>query len=167
VGILAQRLDRMRVRVQLPAAGIAAELHDRTEVDLSFAAGRYRRCSERDLEWQLATIAKLLWAQRMKEYYAALSEAFGETITKESSPISPRDQHFHAARADLLAEGASSDGRIYVTCRGMQTWTVRIAKASIRVLDEDEFAVRAREAAAALIADQFAKIRTLKDRFYS
>jgi hypothetical protein len=156
----------MRVRVSLPGGNIAGELRDRTEVQLSFAPGSYYRYGERELERHLASIAKLLWAGRMKEYYAAVSEAFGETITGEPRPVSPRDQDYYSARDDLIAEGRSSDGRIYVAVRGMQIWTVRIADGTVRALDEDEFAVRAREAAARLIRDQLTKIRALKDRFY-
>lgn len=164
--MLSDRLERMRVRVALPGDEIVGELRGRADVQITFAPGRYRRYREQDLEDKLASLAKLLWAGRVREYYAAVSDAFGETVTGEPSPSGVRDQAFVKARDELIAEGSSCDGRIRVTVQGMRRWQVRIANGTIRALDEDAFAERAREAAAALIEDQLAKVRVLKDQHY-
>jgi hypothetical protein len=166
MGVLADRLDNMRVRVQSPGGKIAAELRGRTDVRLSFSPESYRYFNEWDLERQLAALARLLWAARMREYYAAVSEAFGETITGESPPQTWRDQEYYSARDSIVAEGRSADGRIQLAVRGMTEWTVRIADGSLRTLTEDEFCARVGEAAAELISDQFAKIRELKNQIY-
>ena len=166
MGILSSRLDSMRIRASVGGGNIVGELRDRTNVHLSFASGSYRRYNEWELERQLANLARLLWAGRMKEYYVAVSEAFGESITREPGPVSPRDTDYFSARDELVAEGRSVDDRIYLAVRGMQTWTVHIADGTVRTLDEYEFATQVREAAAELIRDQFRKIRALKDRYY-
>ncbi|MGI5215514.1 hypothetical protein [Plantactinospora sp. CA-290183] len=165
MSVLAERLDNMYVRVASPAGNIVAELSGRTDVRLSFSAESYRYLNERELERQLVGLGKLLWAARTREYYAAVSEAFGETVTGEPPPIGPRDVEFHEARDELVAEGRS-DGTIQVSVRGMQVWTVRIADGTVRRLTEQEFAARVQEAAGQLIRDQFRKIGLLKAKIY-
>lgn len=169
MGVLADRLDSMRVRASAPAGDIVAELHNRTEVNLSFAPGsyhRYRRNGRQELERQLAALAKLLWAARMREYYRALSEALEETVAGEARPVSRRDMDYYAGREHVVAEGHSSDGRLHLMVRGMQTWTVQIANGTLEALTAEQFAEHVRAAAGELIRDQFAKIRELKQEFY-
>lgn len=156
----------MRVQATSPDNMITGELRDRTEVYLSFAPGSYRQYRTASLEEQLAGLARRLWVGRMRKYYEAMSEAFGETITKEPPPEGQRDADFHAARDELVAEGHSADGRIHVAVRGMRHWTVRIADGTVRRLTEEQFAAGVRDAARELISDQFAKIRELKREIY-
>lgn len=166
MGVLSDRLDRMRVQASSPDGMVTGELRNRTQVYLFFTSGNYRDYDEATLEHQLVGLARRLWAGRMKEYYAAVSEAFGETVTKESPLVSPRDVAFHEARDELVAEGRSADGRIHIAVRGMRSWTVQIKDGTLRALAEEEFAARVREAASALISDQFAKVRALKLKIY-
>lgn len=164
--MLSDRLDGMRIRASSPDGAVTAELHDRTQVDISFVPGSYRDYDETTLEQQLVGLGRRLWVGRMKEYYAAVSEAFGETITKEARPVGRRDVAFHKARDELIAEGRSADGRVHLQVRGMRSWTVRITNGTLHTLTEDAFAARVHEAAAALIGDQFAKVRELKLEIY-
>jgi hypothetical protein len=166
VGVLSDRLDEMRVQATSADGAIVGELRNRNEVHLTFAPGSYRRYNELTLEDQLIGLARLLWAGRMKKYYAAVSEAFGETVTGEPRPVGPRDVAYHAARDELVAEGRSADDRVHVAVQGMRRWTIRIKRGTVRALSEEEFAVRAGEAASELIRDQFSKIKELKRRIY-
>ena len=166
MGVLSDRLDSMRVRASSPDGMIVGELRNRTEVYLSFVDGTYRRYGRQELEDQLVGLARRLWVGRTKEYYAAVSAAFGETITGESPALGRQDVAFYAARDDLVAEGRSVDGRVQVTVQGMRDWTVRIADGTLRALTEEEFGVRVREAAAELIRDQPDRVRELKQQFY-
>ena len=166
MGVLADRLDRMRIRVTSPNGKITAELYDRTAVRLSFAPGSYRWYSERTMERQLAGLGRVLWANRMKGYYQALSEAFGATVTRESTPVTQRDLAYAAARDTLVAEGRSPDGQIRITVRGMREWTIRITDGTLDALPERRFAAGVEQAASELILDQFAKVRQLKDHHY-
>jgi hypothetical protein len=156
----------MRVQASSPDGLVTGELRGRSQVHLSFAPGSYRRYDEATLEQQLVGLARRLWAVRMKEYYAAVSEAFGETVTKESPAVGSRDVAFHKARDELVAAGRSTDGLVHIEVRGMRSWTMRIKDGTLRALPEEAFAVRVREAAAALIGDQFAKVRSLKLEIY-
>jgi hypothetical protein len=167
VDTIADRLDAMVVRVTGPGARFTAELRDRTEVTVRFQPGNYEEYDEELLERHLTAVAKLLWAGRMREYYAAKSEAFGMSITHESPPLTARDQDYDAERDRMVAEGRSADGLVSISVRGMQAWTVRIAPGTLRLLDEHQFADRVRAAAAALIHDQFAGIARLKAQIYT
>jgi hypothetical protein len=167
MGILADRLDAMQVQAMSPDGHIGGVLRNRTEVFIAFRPGSYDHYVESALEAQLTALAQLLWVGRTREYYAALSEAFGETITGESPAIGERDISYRSARDDLIAEGTSADGAVYIGVRGMRTWAVRIADGALGSLTEDEFAARAYEASHAMIVDQFAKIRRLKNYWYA
>ena len=166
MNVLADRLDSMKVRVSAPGGKLAAELRNRSEVELRFARGSYQWYSERSLETQLASLGKLLWAARMKGYHLAVSEALGEPVAREAPPVTPRDQAFYAARDRLVAEGRPADGRVAVAVRGMRDWQVTIANGTLRALNEDEFAARVNEAAGKLINDQQMKVWELKQRYY-
>jgi hypothetical protein len=65
-----------------------------------------------------------------------VSEAFGEPVTGDPRPETPRDEAFYAARDRLVAEGRSADGVVRVTVLGMRTWTVHIADGTLRALSE-------------------------------
>lgn len=166
MGVLSDRLDSMRVQASSPDGKVAGELRDRTQFYLSFVPGSYWSYDETTLEQQLVGLAQRIWSRRMEKYYAAVSEAFGETVTKESPPVSPRDFAFYEAREKLVAEGRSADERIYIALRGMRSWTVRIREGTLRRLTEEQFAAHMRAAVSAFITDQYAKVRALKLEIY-
>lgn len=163
---LSDRMESLNVRVSVRGGRIVGELRGRAEVRLSFEAESYPRYDERSLEADLVDLARLLWAGRTKRYYEALSEALGQTVTREDPPETPRDVAYDNAREQLVAEGSSTDGLVHLAVRGMREWTVRIADGILRKLDEETFAARVNEAAGELIRDQMAKIRQLKEQIY-
>lgn len=167
MGVLSDRLDAMEIVVTSPSGGVQARLTGRTQVSIAFAAGSYRRYTEEKLAGALVHVARLLWAARTREYYAARSAAAGELIVGESPARTPSDHAFERDRTRLVAEGASADQRVRVSVRGMQDWTIRITAGTVRALTEDQFAACVAEAADDLIADQLAKIRLLKEEHYA
>ncbi|WP_117214158.1 hypothetical protein [Allorhizocola rhizosphaerae] len=166
MGILADGLDNMRVQASTPGGSINAQLHGRSDVYVSFAPGYYRRVDRGDLEAHLASLARLLWVARMREYYALLSDALGMQVTGESPAISPRDVEYERQRDGLRAEGRASDGSVTVSVVGMKTWKVSVSDHALNTLREEEFAARVGEAAGALIHDHRRQIRELKMRIY-
>src|SRR5215475_3896211 len=152
MGVLADRLDDMQVQATSPDGHISGLLRNRSEVFIAFRPGSYVQYDEHRLQEQLGALARLLWAGRTREYYAAISE---------------RDRAYRSARDELVAEGMSADGLVYIGVRGMRTWAVRIADGALRSLREQDFTERAYEASHAMILDQFAKIRQLKDYCYA
>lgn len=166
MGVLAERLSHLHVRAALPDGGISGEFSSRDGVRIAFAPFVYNRVAKPELERRLAALARLLRIAQTREYYAAMSEAYGSTITKEPPAIRPRDQEYDRARAELVAEGRSTDGRVRITGRGMHAWTVEIADDALYALDEHMFAERVHEAAGELVHEQVAKIQALKARIY-
>lgn len=163
---LGDRLDQMRVRATTPGGSISADLYGRNDVRVSFAPGYYQRVDKNDLEEHLASLARLLWVARMREYYAMLSEGFGYQITGGSRAISPIDVEYERQRESVLAEGRSADDAVHISVRGMKTWTVRTTDHAVSTLPEEEFAARIGEAAKALIRDHRQQIMDLKYQIY-
>ncbi len=161
MGRLAERLDNIRVRVRAPGADIEAELSARNTITLSFGESVYEFIRERYLEHALASLARLLFAGWLREYRAAIADT--------GLNIDPKDQHdlnFRDERQDLQSSGESSDGRIRLTAVGMDDFTVRITRGTVRDLREREFVARVGEAAAALLGDYRTQVRDLKKRYY-
>ena len=159
---LGERLDGIRVRVQVPGTEIGAELRNRTDVTLTFGRSVYKWLSESHLEHFLATLARLLYAEWLRQYRAALSESY----LSASGPETPQEREFLAAREKLEASGQSPDGRITISATGMQNFRVRIAPGTLRELREREFVASATEAVTAFLDDQRTKIGELKQQFF-
>jgi hypothetical protein len=159
MGIIADRLDGLRVRASVADGGIRGELRGRASVEVTFAPWVCRMLDERSLERHLAALAKLLWAARMRDYFAAVSEAFGETVTREPPAAGRRDVEFVQARDRIVARGSSVDGRIAIEVLGMRAWRVTVADGTLRAR---ELPQQVREAAEALIQDQLRQVRLLK-----
>ena len=161
MGRLAERLDNIRVRVRAPGADIEAELSARNTITLSFGESVYEFIRERYLEHALASLARLLFAAWLREYRAAIADT--------GLNIDPKDQHdlnFRDERQEIRSSGESSDGRITLSTVGMNDFTARITRGTVRDLREREFVALVEEAAAALLADYRAQVRELKKRYY-
>ncbi|MEV4277162.1 hypothetical protein [Actinoplanes xinjiangensis] len=163
---LGEQLQSMRVRVTTPRHEMCAELHGHGEILLSFAPGWYDQCGEPDLERKLESLAKLLWAARMREYWRIFSRHTGRPITSESPAVSPRDFAYRENRERLTATASSPDGRIALSVEGMRSWTVSIRRGTVEALDEPQFITAVTRAASELIQDQYQKIAQLKDSLY-
>jgi hypothetical protein len=167
MGVLADRLDNMRVRVSIPGGEISAELYGRSEIRLEFEQGYYySRTDERELEHKLAILCRLLWVARTREYDAIVRSEGGEPIPRDLA-THPLDLKYHERLDELVAEGSSVDERIRVSVRGLREWTVKIKEGALRALHEGEFIGRAADAADALIRDQLDKVRQLRQQVYN
>ncbi|NUO57361.1 MAG: hypothetical protein HOV71_00815 [Hamadaea sp.] len=159
--MVSERLDRMVVTASTPDGAIAAELFDRDQVRLSFPGG-YRWLDESRLPGQLEALARVLWARRMREYFEIMSEDEDVPITAEPEPVTAGQWEFVERRAQIVARGESPDGRIAVSVRGMQEWTVRVQPGTLREYAEEEFAEAIRSVVTRLLDDQFRQITELK-----
>jgi hypothetical protein len=156
---LGERLDGIHIRVRVPGTEIEAELRDRTNVTIHFGRSVYEWLNEPHLEHYLATLARLLYTEWVRQYRAALS---GSAVEVDVA----RHQEFFAAREQLTASGRSADGRVTISATGMQDFHVRIAPGTVRELGEREFVASTTGAVAAFLADQRAKIGELKERCF-
>ncbi|WP_258175231.1 hypothetical protein [Actinopolyspora mortivallis] len=111
--------------------------------------------------WVLASLARLLYAGWQRQYR--------EAIEGRGLDVEPHDQHdfdFQAECRAVESYGESSDGRFALSAVGMDEFTARIKRGSLRELREDEFAARVSEAATLLVRDYQAKTTELKLRYY-
>ncbi|GIG91240.1 hypothetical protein [Plantactinospora endophytica] len=159
---LGERIDMMVVTASTPDRSISAELFDRDQVVLRFEPGYYRRVDEHALENQLAALARILWAHRMREYYAILSDLADTQITGEPMPRNEAQVEFLERRDDITARGVSGDGRISISVTGMQQWKVHIQEGTLHRLPESGFTQAVREAVKQLLDDQMRQITVLK-----
>lgn len=160
MGALADRLDGIRVRVCVPGTEIRAELSERTRIDVSFGEGTYEWLHEGDLQHHLATLARLLVTGWMRDYRAALTA----NDLLPAPPEELRNRDYERARDELVASGASGDGRVTVSAIGLRDFTVRIVPGTLRELTEDRFRSCVGEAATAFLADHMNRIHLLKFR---
>jgi len=155
MGLIADRLDSLRVHASVMDGGICGELQGRTTVRITVAP--WVVVNDRGLERHFESLARLLWAARMRAYFAAVSEAFGERVTREPVPVGSRDVAYRTARDGIVARGSSRDGRVVVEVLGMRQWRVAVRGAADTALGS-----AAQEAAEALIRDQIRQVRGLK-----
>jgi hypothetical protein len=152
MSLLTSSIDGLEAASYTPDEQVFAAVHGRTTITVSFAPGYYHRADEATLEWQFARLGKLL---------------FGETVTRESPPEGVRDEEYVRRRAELVATGTSSDGRIVVSVVGMREWAITITPGTCSALSEDAFCRAMGEAATAMMTDQFGQIRALKHEVYA
>lgn len=159
-------IDSLDVTVSTPDERAFGRVRGRTTVAVWFAPGWYDRASDTDVARQLQRLGRLLFAARMKEYYRLRSLAFRRQVTREAAPTSPQDREYVGRRESLVAEASGLDGRFRVSTTGMQGWTVEVEPGTVGAVDEATFCAAASAAGTALVEDQLAKIRGLKQAVY-
>jgi hypothetical protein len=157
---LAERLDRIHLRVRVPGMEIYGELRDRQRIEISFGEDTYSWMAESRLEQALAVLARLLTAGWGQEYHQAMRNSGLEVS------LSPdlRNDDYEQARAELTATGESADGLVSISAVNLRDFSVRIPRGTIREVPERQFVASASEAAATFLADHLAKIRELQQR---
>ncbi|HJP73807.1 MAG TPA: hypothetical protein VJ914_06045 [Pseudonocardiaceae bacterium] len=158
---LAQRLDRIQLRVRAPGVEIYGALCDRARIAISFGEDTYPWLAESRVEQALAVIARLLSAHWGRRYHQAIRDS-GLTVL----PPELRDPDYEQARAELTATGTSADGLVSFSAVNLRDFRVRIPPGTIRAVPEATFVASANEAAGAFVADHLAKIRELKQRHF-
>ncbi|HEY4024301.1 MAG TPA: hypothetical protein VGM75_36835 [Pseudonocardiaceae bacterium] len=156
---LAERLDRIHLRVRAPGVEIYGELSDRERIAISFGEDTYQWLAESRVEQALAAIARLLSAGWGQQYHQAIRDSGLEVLSPEL-----RDASYEQARAELTATGTSADGLVSFSAVNLRDFRVRVPPGTIRAVPEATFVASANEAAGALVADHMAKIRELKRR---
>lgn len=163
---ISERVDSMVVRATSPNGSVTATVRGMDGIEIAFAPGFYQRATPQEMETQLAQVARVLWANRMREYEAILNDESEGNLIVDAPAADRRDEQFYEQRDNLVAEGSSPDGRVRVTARGMRDWSVHIAPGAIDQMLEDEMTYAAVQAAEALIRDQMTKINELKFSLY-
>lgn len=160
-------LAELRATAVTPDERAFATITGRSDVRFGLAPGYYEWASVADLERQLTRLARLLFVARMKAYYVARSEDFGQTFTRESPPTSPRDEAYVLARSRVHVEGEAADGAVRVEAVGMDSWAVHLDRDVQRRLDERGFCDAVSRAASSLVESQLAQVGSLKREIYA
>ncbi len=166
MGIMADRLNRMEVRVSSPDRWIEATLTNQDQVSVRFGYDAYRLYDERTLEQQLGRLATRVWVEYRREYYRALSDATGEIVRGDEYEPDGQRRLFQQAQAAMISTGVSAGGWIKAEAEGLVRWQVTIRDGATRKLTEEQFVQEVQSVVAALLSNYYAKMVALKDGFY-
>jgi hypothetical protein len=170
VGVLAERMERLVVRVQSPDRYISAVLSHPLHLDVTFTPGTYRRYREHALERQLDVVATRLWTGHRRGYLHALSEALGEPDRGErdqdAMDIDPHSRRYQEAAASIVARGESPGRDIHVTTTALVRWEFAISTGTVHRVGEDQFRRDLVIAARSVLDGYLAQVRELKNEHF-
>ncbi|MFC5730954.1 MULTISPECIES: hypothetical protein [Nocardioides] len=146
-----EHLDTMVVEAATPDETTFGRITGRRQVDVWFAPGYYGHSTDDRIEAKLATLARLLWVARTKEYYRYKSELLGRVVRGEGAPQTLGQEARRAARNNILAVGESGDGLVRIESIGLFQWAVTLAPGSVPAVPESTLAARVGMAASRLI----------------
>lgn len=156
-----EHLQTMVVEAATPDETTFARLTGRRQVDVWFAPGYYAHATDARIEAKLATVARLLWVARTKEYYCYKSRSLGRTVRGEGSPGSRLEEERREARAAIHAVGESGDGLVRIEAIGLFEWTVRLAPGTVPAVAEQTLTAALSVAAARLIEQHENKLEAV------
>jgi len=162
---LQRRIEDSIVTVSTPNDLVHAEARGEREVRVWFAPGHYQRANPAQLERDLATVARLLFAAGLAEHARAQTEVTGRRFERRI-PLGRQDKEYAEALATLAAEGRSEDGSVTVSAVGQQGYSVTIAPGTLDRLDEQTFRMHCTQAAEALLVDTEQKAALARVRIY-
>lgn len=166
MGIVADHLDSLTVRVTSPDNQIMAQLANRTQVAFEFRPDRYRGYDERTLELQLAKTCRLLWVGYTRGY-ATVMESVGLNFkTKPQQAKTPAERRFLTERTQVVAIGATDKRQVRIKTIGLINWEFRIVDGTIKELSESDFLAELHTAGRTLMRDFNKKMVFLKDDCY-
>jgi hypothetical protein len=162
MGVLADRLDDLHVTVSTPDETCFGELRGRTGVRVWFAPGYYQYSDAGRLQQKLAQVGRLLYVAHMKEYWDAMSEAWGRPMSEAPA----EESRFNALAREIESEGVSDDGIVNVRAIGMYQWAVTLPANVTSKVSEEEFSRAAQQAGERVLVDHLAKMKQVKFHLY-
>jgi hypothetical protein len=158
--------ESFRATAETPNGRLSATIQSVDLVTVSIDPSYFNSTSPQQLEQQLATLAKLLFVERMREYYRARSQDFSEPVMREASPVTTEDHEYVDRRNEIQVVGGS-EGSVEVVSTGMQEWSVNINREWFANVDNGSFCAAAGQAASELVRAQFAQVGQLKREIYA
>lgn len=153
-------LDSLSVDAETPNGQVLGVLRHGSEVTIRIHHGYAERVGDREIGTQLARVARLLVAARMREL-RGLQEVH---LTPPTEP--PR-----GARAELREQleaisvsGASQDGAVEAVTLGLSTWTVTVSTGTTARLGSSGLSQAATEAANTAVARWLDEVEQLRIR---
>ncbi|MGH8791727.1 MAG: hypothetical protein ACRDXX_03670 [Stackebrandtia sp.] len=162
MGVIADRLDRMTVKVTSPDGHIKGKLADRDQVSVRFRPGSYVYYTEQALERQLSRLGTLLWTGYQRGYLTVVTEAGGEVLRGPQDAWDASSREFLARRRDVKVECHSPDRTIQLRTVGLSEWTTRIAPGTLDWLSEAGFLEALHAVVPVTVGRYFQKVEALK-----
>lgn len=119
MGIYADRMASLTVRVVSPDNKVRAVLSNRTVSEVAFRPGAYAQYSESSLELQVASLAELLHTGRHRAAQMTILEATGCDVSYGNRELDRRDRELRDQLAELEPVGLSGGKCLKLTCTGM------------------------------------------------
>lgn len=166
MGVMADRLAAMVVKVTSPDGQIEGELRDNDALRLSFHPGTYRTYTEDNLGRQLSRLALRMWTGYQRAYDEAIAEATGRPVERSVEEWDANRRRFRQAQAETKCTGFSTDGWVYAETVGFVSWNFVVRNGAIAKLDEGEFVAEALSAYFVMNNDYRNKMRALRAEHY-
>lgn len=165
MGILADRLDGLRIETSSPDGLVTGTFRLEHGVSIQFRDNAYRHYRERGLEHQLSALAARWWRDYLRARDTAVAEASIRPVD-DDEPWDANSRRFRAERDASGFQGMSARGYVYVQSTGLLRWQIIIRDGALSALDEDGFADELRSGYAAMMTDYRVKLMRLRDKHY-
>ena len=150
----ADMIERSEVTVTTPNGQVTATVRGEREVSVRFAPGFYATCSTAQLQENLQTVARLLFAAARREHLEQIRAFTGrDDVESRPDPQTPRDRDYYTKLAELFAEGESDDELVSVSAVGQQNYVVRVKPGILDRVPQERVEASCAQAANRLLAD--------------
>lgn len=165
MGIVADRLKALTIRVTSPDANIQGKLNGR-DVRIQFRPDTYRDYDDPRLAHQLSRLLTLMATGYRRGHRQIMDEVELTSVTNPDDARSEAQRRYLEEVARLVVVGATSSGLVRVKSTGMRNWECRIADGTIAYLTENDFVAETEAAIQVLLRNYRREITFLKDRCY-
>jgi len=150
----AELIERSEVTVTIPNGHVTATVRGERDVTVGFAPGFYATCSTVQLQDNLQTVARLLFAAARREHLEQIRAFTGrDDVESRPEPQTPQDHDYYARLAELFAEGESDDGLVSVSAVGQQQYVVRVKPGVLDRVPQAQMEASCAQAANRLLAE--------------
>jgi hypothetical protein len=153
--------DPLAFTVTSPDENLHAEIGSGYRVRLGFLPGTLRLYDEPTLEHQLAQLARLAWAEYLREQ-RALSDGSGYA----DDTSDPNRRRYREGLRRIEAAGTSAGEWVEAETVGLERWRFAIAAGATSRLDGDMLAAEIESAVASAVADYELRGVLLKDECF-
>lgn len=165
VGIVADRLQALTIRVTSPDANLQGRLNGR-DVRIQFRPDTYRDYDEPKLAHQLGRLLTLMSTGYRRGHGEIMKEAKLISVTDPKDAGNEAQRRYLEGVAQLAVVGKTSRGLVRIRSIGMRNWECRIADETVANLAESAFIAETEASIQTLLSNYRREIVFLKDRCY-
>jgi DNA-binding protein YbaB len=163
----AEMVERSEVTVTTPNGQVTASVRGQREVTVRFAPGFYARCSTVQLQENLQTAARLLFAAARRDHLEQIRAFTGrDDVESRPDPQTPLDHDYYTRLAELSAEGESDDGLVLVSAVGQQHYVVQVKPGVLDRVPQEQLEASCGQAADRMLAETERKAASARWEVY-